>query len=273
MHVRPLALGPSLGQPCTWHLNRVDLWYNSTRMKRSQLVSRPFRERVQAFLQEAHPGRQGKRAVGADIAFSDDVPSVSVANDQLVYLRQLRTGKIHQADASRIWDIGGALTRLSGQRWLNPVVLLFASGHYGEVAEIFLRVRSSITDARMFVELALTLPGVLQPSRSDYANIGDDIATQEARRWEGPLGPSLSYERRVWSIDGPTYALFAKAWRARALPLPPYESLEATVGACRLIAEGALYSVSERDRQVSLVLVDCLDRSQPIGPAAGSHRR
>jgi len=212
-------------------------------------------------LQEAYPGQVGRRVSGdARLHFADDVPTIGEAASQLEYIRQLRAGKVQQPDPVRCWEIGSALGPLSKKRWLNPVVMLFAFGHYGEVADIIVRSRDTIATGPL-AELVRCLPGVFEDNRQQsFADIKDDFAVRDAKMWDKAMGGSLSPERRAWSIDGRTYAAFAQAWRAQNVAKAPLAGCEAAVGACALIADHALYPIADRDRQVALILTDWLSR-------------
>jgi hypothetical protein len=233
-------------------------------MSRAQTVARPLRDRTSTFLIQAYPGQQGRPFFDASgMEFDAEVPDAAVAATQLDYIRQLRNIKKRDCNPNpeRAWDVGGALTRLSGKRWLNPVVLLFACGHYAEVAEIFTRVTIGQS---ILAEMARMLPRVVSEPGPD-ASIGDQLAFRESLKWEQGLPLADSYERRVWSIEGSTYAAFSAAWRSRGGPPP--NGASTLLNGCALIAGHAEYPVAERDHHVSVLIVDWLTSRSQTGPA------
>lgn len=125
------------------------------------------------------------------------------------------------------------------------------------------------------IELARTLPAIVAtppPHQLSFANIKDQLAKADAKRWSATLPtPDEPHERRVWTLDKETYAAFAEAWRARHQPAS--QAVAGIVGACTLIADHAQYPLAERDLQVAAVLTDWLARrTQPTQPAPGSDR-
>lgn len=219
-------------------------------MSRAQLVSRPFRDRLSMFLNDSYPGHRGRPSC---------VDEASADAEHLEYIRQIRTGKVAQPTADRAWEVGSALSRLSGKRWLNSVVMIFGCGHYEEVAAVFLRARETGLDLARSIELARALPGVFssEPSRS-RRSFKNDLAFREAQNWDRSLPATESLERRVWSIDGDTYAAFAQGWRARNTALPTAPGFSGLINGCSVIANHAKYPIVERDHHVAVLLVDAL---------------
>jgi hypothetical protein len=188
--------------------------------------------------------------------------SLAEARDFGDYIRQLRAGRHQQPPPHRAWSLGAAIGVLTGKRWINPVTGLFACGHYGEVAGLFIDVAPRIESRSELIELARTLGTVLsENSTPRYAVVFDEIAIREARNWDSSFQKTERYDRRVWSLDGPQYALFAESWRrlVQVRSAPPKTDLSnAAVAGCQLIADAAEYSVADRDRFVSLIITDAV---------------
>ncbi len=218
-------------------------------MSRAQKVSRPFRSRLSVFLNESHPGRDG-RPIAID--------GTSTGSEHLEYIRQMRSGKVAQPTAERAWVIGGTLSRVSGKRWLNPVVMLFVCGHYEEVAALFIRACNSGVDLARILELARALPGVVSSEAGVRPKLKDELAIREAQDWDRDLPATDSLARRIWSIDGETFSAFSEGWRARHSTLPPFRGAAALINGCAVIANHAEYPVVDRDHHVAVLLTDGL---------------
>ncbi len=229
----------------------------------SHAVARPFRERISNFLNSAYPGELGRHATATRRSkLPEDVPNVAKAAELQDYIRQLRAKKINQPDAERTWEVGGALSRLAGKAWVNPVVMLFVFGHYDRFADVMTRaVSAGSIERKTAAEMVRLLPRLTgsQPKQLSFANIQDQLAIAEARAWAADVGGGDPPEIRLWSIGAEEYAAFAQAWRARGSSPPP-SGAEGVIGICSLIAKQATYPIEERDLQVSAVLSEWLSR-------------
>lgn len=220
-------------------------------------VIRPIGNRLRLLVRQAYP--KGSRHRSETISCLE--LSLSDARQLGDYIRQVRAGRYQQPPPDRAWALGAAIGVLSGKRWINPITVLFACGHYGVVANLFFRVRSRAGALSELTELARTLRTVLQDRPSPrYSYVHDDLAAQEAKNWDSSFNGTERYDRRVWSLDGPTYAAFAESWHELSLasPLAARALSNAPVAACQLIADAAEYAVADRDRFVSLIIADAI---------------
>jgi hypothetical protein len=229
-------------------------------MSRSAAVLKPIQKRVAALLKESYPGRPGR-----PLKQPGRPPAVSALpgkeTDLSDYIRQLRNGRGYP-DPAKAWEVGHALAGQTRKKWLNPVVALFAYGHYADVAELFVRIRTHSAGDPL-AEMARTLPGVVRPKAELSFALTDDLAAAEARHWDREMGPAEPYERRVWDIGGGWFGRFSQAWRARGTRLPSLPGANALVNGCALIANHADYEVEDRDEQVALLISDwVMPRSQ-----------
>lgn len=219
-------------------------------------VIRPLQDRVAGLIGLHCPGRSGRRPVTLDC--TADSPLL------LSYIRQLRSKKRDcYPDPQRAWDVGRELSRASGKRWLNPIVFLFACGHYRETARLFGLVQRNVITIDLLRELARTLPqavDVSNPSQTSFADVADDLAKREAYDWDVAMNPTESYARRVWNIERATYEAFLEAWRGRTLAHDVGPDLDALLNACLLIESHATYPVPQRDYHVALLLTDWLQQ-------------
>jgi hypothetical protein len=227
-------------------------------VRRTLRVTRPVGERLQVLVRQAYPRGSRYRP-----AACETIPGLSLADARQFgdYIRQVRAGRHQQPPPDTAWALGSALGVLSGKQWINPITFLFACGHYGLVAELFVRVAPRF-ERHELSELARTLRTVLHGDPSpQYADVRDDLAIQEARNWEASFHAAERYDRRVWSLDGQTYAKFAESWRLLAASLSHKRhsrSPHAAVAASQLIADAAEYPVPDRDRFVSLIIADAI---------------
>lgn len=233
-------------------------------MNRSHAVARPFRDRIGDFVKGVYPGELGRHATATRrAALPADVPNVMEAAELQDYIRQLRAKKLNQPDPTRAWQVGGALIRLTGKAWLNPMVMLYVMGHYDCFADVATRVVAKGTiESPTLAEMVRLLPGLVAfkgDPQMDFSRVKDQLAVAEAKAWAKAMGPTDPVEIRLWSIDPPMYAAFAEAWRARAVEPSP-AGAAGVVAACGLIAQYATYSVEERDRQVAAILSEWLSR-------------
>lgn len=227
-------------------------------MARSLRVTRPFSQRLQTLVCEAYPGVPGRRVAAAAATAVELLPSSAEAGRSHEYLRNIRQGRVQQPPAEKAWELGGSLSRLSGKRWLCPTTMLFACGHYGIVADLFLRIPESILDHNHLVSLARALETVTRPTdrNKPVARLTDDIAVREAANWELAMPAIERFDRRVWSIDAHTYGAFSQAWRSQRQS--GIRIVNPIVSACQMIADHAEFDVDYRERTAILILLDGL---------------
>lgn len=228
-------------------------------VKRALGVTRPLGDRLQKLVCEAYPKGSKYRTNAIQVLSMMPLDEARHLGD---YIRQLRAGRHQQPPPARAWELGAALGVLSGKRWINPVIALFACGHYGIVADLFLRVATRSESRSELSELARTLRTVLQDGVAPrYALIRDDLAIRESKNWDASFRDAERYDRRVWSLDGPGYAAFAEAWRQITSSGSPHMregSHTSAIAACQLIADAAQYPVPDRDRFASLIIADAV---------------
>jgi hypothetical protein len=228
-------------------------------MSKSLGVTRPLGERLRSLLRNSYPrGNRYALEPGASLTGM----TLDEARDFSDYIRQVRAGRYQRPPPERAWTLGAAVGVLAGKRWINPVTGLFACGHYGLVAGLFVDLGARIESRSFLGELARALRTVVSETIGPrYAGVSDELAVQEAKNWDSSFQEAERYDRRVWSLDGPQYALFAQSWR-RLTQLrchhPELTSSNAAVAGCQLIADAAEYPVADRDRFASLIITDAI---------------
>lgn len=167
-------------------------------------VSRPVGDRVQGLVRAAYPKgcryrESPQQGLGVTLADARQLGD---------YIRQLRAGRHQQPPPNRAWALGAALGVLSEKRWINSVTVLFACGHYGYVASLFLRAVCRFDSRSEFRELARTLRTVLQDNPLlGYSRIRDHLAIREA-------GTGICLSGRASALTGASGASMAR-------PSPP----------------------------------------------------
>lgn len=229
-------------------------------------TARPFRKRVQNFVRAAYPEPAEPRR-GGDWK-SDPRPRRAEAVKSQPYIRSLRFGKIAQPPVKKAFEVGLHLSTLTGERWLNPVVMLFVCGYYGHVAQLMLDVPESVlrSDERIAMTTALpkmldiTPPTSIEEDRNQliFAGFGLDIA-QRTAQWAASVRQHLSAEMRTWDISNSAFAAFLNTWQR--LSREGLDTSRSAIGTCQLITERATYPVSERDRIAVALICDSLMRA------------
>jgi hypothetical protein len=228
-------------------------------MSKSLGVTRPLGERLRSLLGDSYP-RGNKYALEPTASLTG--MTLGEARDLGDYIRQIRAGRYHRPPPERAWSLGAAVGMLARKRWINPVTGLYACGHYGVVAGLFVDLAVRTESRSILGELARTLSTVMSETvKPRYAGVSDELAIQEAKNWDSSFQEAERYDRRVWSLDDSQYALFAQSWRRLAqiqCHRREPSSSNAAVAGCQLIADAAEYPVADRDRFASLIITDAV---------------
>lgn len=221
-------------------------------------------------MQAAYPSRALVNVVGG--YFTDDPrPDRGEAQLHETYIRKLRAGSIAQPDLEKSWSVGHALSTLSRKRWVNPLLMLFACGHYGHVADLLVKMSDADISIGRRASMALTLPTVLfeekdlaAPSvaetRAAIVASGPagahDLIAQMALQREAAMPPAERNDRIIWSLDMHAYTALLVGWdRIRTCGL---DMANPAIATSQLIAERAIYPVTDRNRIVSGLIADAL---------------
>lgn len=240
-------------------------------------VSAGFRSQVQDYVKASYPSRASVKVVGGYVA-DDPRPTRQKAREYDSYIRKIRAGGVAQPELDKAWPLGEALAALSRKRWVGPVLMLFACGYYGHVADLLINVSDSYLPRKRRIEMAQALPTVIFGSDAEPATAAEsrerlrrsampglnDLLAQRAGHREAAMPAEERPDRMVWSLDLNAYTAFLTGWDR--IVKGGLDMTNPAIATSQFITERAIYPVDDRNRIVSALIAENLLRSsQPKG--------
>lgn len=200
---------------------------------------------LQRLLGEAIPERLISRAATVGPSGDLDAPKDLRRRNGTNYLHALADGRIVRPPAEAAWWAGLAAASVTLHRWCNPMLFLFAAGHYVEFATVMLTADERMRRERR-LGLVLNVMSALEPTppplgreelvRRRVAEGHDELSARRAAEWDVTMEPAPRRDRIIWSIDGSEAETLRAAWLPLAKTAPDLGN--PTIATCYLAAEG-----------------------------------
>jgi hypothetical protein len=163
------------------------------------------------------------------------------------YIRGLAAKRTAQPSPGNAWRLGLGIAAATGERWCNPVLMLFLTGHFAHYAAVMLFGDESLVDREKKIAMARHVMTVVEPTApADPASTraivlglsGSELTAQRASHWDKITRQRHRLDRAAWEIDGTQLAGFIGSWDD--VNRDGLDCGHPTIAACHLAAEGIL---------------------------------